>query len=284
MSTEPGRPRPPRRDPGGPPAVRVSGLRAVYGDRTVLEDVSFDVRPGEVFAVLGGSGSGKSTLLKHLIGLMQPAAGTVELSGQDLARAAGPDRTRLLRGFGVLFQSGALFSSMTVEENVALALEEATELGPAAVRTVARLKLALVELSGHEDDTPAQLSGGMRKRAAMARALALDPAILFLDEPSAGLDPITSAGIDQLVLDLRAALGTTMVLVTHELASVMRVADRCIVLDGRRRTVVAEGRPQELAEHDSDPYVRAFFHREPLPDAQDGAGRAASTTPPDDAR
>jgi len=245
------------------PIVRVRGLRAAYGEVTILRDVTFEVRPGEVFVILGGSGCGKSTLLQHLIGLLPPAEGSIEIAGDDLATAAGEERTRLLRRFGVMFQSGALFSGMTLAENVALPLEELTDLPPEAIRRVAEQKLSLVALDGYEDHHPSEISGGMKKRAGVARALALDPPLLFLDEPSAGLDPISAADLDRLILELRDSLGTTIVIVTHELQSIFTVADRCIMLDKARRTIVAEGRPADLRDHSPDPFVRAFFNREP---------------------
>lgn len=243
-------------------AVRVEGLVAAYGGRRILEDVSFEVRRGEVFVILGGSGCGKSTLLKHMIGLHRPEAGRVEIEGTDLTAAEGEPRLAILRRFGVLYQSGALFSSMTLAENVALPLEEFTDLPPAAIDAVVRVKLSLVGLGHAADRFPSELSGGMKKRAGVARALALDPRLLFFDEPSAGLDPITSAELDQLILSLRDALGATIVIVTHELQSIYAVADRCIMLDRARRTVVAEGRPAELRDTSPDPWVRAFFRRE----------------------
>lgn len=245
-----------------PPVIRVRGLRAGYDGRAILDDVSFDVRRGEVFVILGGSGCGKSTLLRHMIGLTDPLAGTIEIEGADLVAAQGDERLRMQRRFGVLFQSGALFSSLTLAENVALPLEEFTSLPREAIDLVVRLKLDLVGLAHAAERFPSELSGGMKKRAGVARALALDPGILFLDEPSAGLDPITSAEFDRLVLDLRASLGTTVVIVTHELQSIYAVADRCIMLDRARRTIVAEGRPADLRDTSSDPWVRAFFRRE----------------------
>lgn len=244
------------------PAVRVSGLRAAFDGRTILENVSFDVRRGEVFVILGGSGCGKSTLLKHMIGLMHPAAGTVEIEGRDLTASHGAERMSILSRFGVLYQSGALFSSLTVAQNVALPLEEFTALPPRAIAELVRIKLELVGLLHAADRFPSEISGGMKKRAGVARALALDPSILFFDEPSAGLDPITSAELDQLILSLRSVLGATIVIVTHELQSIYAVADRCIMLDRARRTVVAEGRPAELRDGSPDPWVRAFFRRE----------------------
>ena len=244
------------------PIIRVRGLSAGYDGRAILEDVSFDVHRGEVFVILGGSGCGKSTLLRHMIGLTDPLAGTIEIEGADLVAAQGDERLRMQRRFGVLFQSGALFSSLTLAENVALPLEEFTSLPREAIDLVVRLKLDLVGLAHAAERFPSELSGGMKKRAGVARALALDPGILFLDEPSAGLDPITSAEFDRLVLDLRASLGTTVVIVTHELQSIYAVADRCIMLDRARRTIVAEGRPADLRDTSSDPWVRAFFRRE----------------------
>ena len=243
-------------------AVRVEGLAAAYDGRTVLERVTFDVRRGEVFVILGGSGCGKSTLLKHLIGLYRPAAGRIEIEGADLTTAAGDTRLAILRRFGVLYQSGALFSSMTLAENVALPLEEFTDLPRKAIDEIVRVKLSLVGLGSAAERFPSELSGGMKKRAGVARALALDPQLLFLDEPSAGLDPITSAELDQLVLSLRDSLGATIVIVTHELSSIYAVADRCIMLDKSRKTIVAEGKPAELRDGSPDPWVRAFFRRQ----------------------
>lgn len=258
----PAPPPPAAPDARAAPILRVRGLRAAYDGRTILENVSFDVARGEVFVILGGSGCGKSTLLKQLIGLVEPAEGSIEIDGAELTVAYGADRLRLLRKFGVLYQSGALFSSMTLAENVALPLEEFTDLPREAIEMIVRLKLDLVGLAHATDRYPSELSGGMKKRAGVARALALDPEILFLDEPSAGLDPITSAEFDELLLELRRSLGTTIVIVTHELQSIYAVADRCIMLDRARRTIVAEGRPADLRETSRDPWVRAFFRRE----------------------
>jgi phospholipid/cholesterol/gamma-HCH transport system ATP-binding protein len=251
-----------------PPVVSVRGVRVGYDGTTVLENIDFDVARSEVFVVLGGSGCGKSTLLRALVGLIEPSEGSVKVDGEEFVGADGPRRLAILRKFGVLYQSAALFSSMTLMENVALPLEEFTTLPKDAIEIIARTKLRLVGLEGFEGHLPAQLSGGMRKRGGVARALALDPRVLFLDEPSAGLDPITSAELDRLVLTLREALGTTMVVVTHELASIYAIADRCIVLDKARRTIVARGRPQELRDTSDDPYVRAFFRRETLSEAR----------------
>ena len=250
------------------PIIRVRGLSAGYDGRAILEDVSFDVHRGEVFVILGGSGCGKSTLLRHMIGLAEPIRGTVEIDGDDFTACTGDARQAILRKFGVLYQSGALFSSMTLAENVALPLEEFTDLPRDAIDLLVHVKLALVGLAHAADRLPAELSGGMKKRAGVARALALDPQILFLDEPSAGLDPITSAEFDRLVLDLRASLGATIVIVTHELQSIYAVADRCIMLDRVRRTIVAEGKPAELRDTSRDPWVRAFFRREAAVEAR----------------
>ncbi len=241
--------------------IRVEGLRAGFGDSVVLEQVSFEVRRGEVFVILGGSGSGKSVLLKHMIGLYQPLAGRALIGGRDITRAEGEERLAILKRIGVMYQLGALFGSMTLAENLRLPLEEYTNLPPEAMDLIVRMKLKLVQLQGTENLMPAEISGGMMKRAAIARAMVLDPDILFLDEPSGGLDPVTSADLDQLILRLRASLGITFVVVTHELPSIFTIADRCIMLDKRRRGIVAEGRPADLRDHSEDPLVRRFFNR-----------------------
>jgi phospholipid/cholesterol/gamma-HCH transport system ATP-binding protein len=242
--------------------IEVRGLTAAYGDEVILRDISFTVKRGEVLVILGGSGSGKSTLLKHLIGLYRLAAGEVLIDGGDLARADGAERQRILRRFGVAYQSGALFGSMTLSENVSLPIEEFTRLPFTAREVISWMKLKLVGLEGFGDHLPAEVSGGMKKRAAIARAMALDPAVLFLDEPSAGLDPVTSAELDALILSLREGLGMTFVIVTHELASIYAVADRVIMLDKHKQGIIAEGRPQDLRDHSENPYVRKFFRRE----------------------
>jgi phospholipid/cholesterol/gamma-HCH transport system ATP-binding protein len=232
-----------------------------YDDFVVMRDVTFDVKRGDVFVIMGGSGCGKSTLMRHLLGLLEPAAGEILYDGENFTGAPEPDRERILRRTGVLFQGGALWSSMTLAENVALPLEEYTSLPPADVRAVASLKLALVGLRGFEDSYPAQISGGMRKRAGLARAMALDPKILFVDEPSAGLDPISSRLLDDLIVELRESLGTTFVVVTHELASIFAIATNSIFLDVNTRTATAAGPPAELRDHSDDPAVREFLRR-----------------------
>jgi phospholipid/cholesterol/gamma-HCH transport system ATP-binding protein len=243
------------------PPIEVRALTMAFGQRVIQEDVSFQVSRGEVFIVMGGSGSGKSTLLKHMLGLLEPAAGEVLYSGRSFTRAEPRERAEVLRGVGVLYQKGALWSSMTLAENIGLVLEEYTELPRSDVRELASLKLALVGLEGFEDYRPSEISGGMQKRAALARALALDPEILFFDEPSAGLDPITSRRLDELILELRDSLGTTIVVVTHELASLLAIGDDSVLLDAGTRTVIARGKPSELRESSTDERVQRFLRR-----------------------
>jgi phospholipid/cholesterol/gamma-HCH transport system ATP-binding protein len=241
--------------------IQVKDFTAAYDGQVVLDRLNFEVYAGEVFAILGGSGSGKSTLLKHMIGLYKPAAGRILIDGEDIAAAQGEARLRILRKLGVMYQSGALFGSMTLLENVALALEEFTDLPPEAIRLIAHMKLQRVGLGGVGERMPAELSGGMQKRGAIARAMALDPQLLFLDELSAGLDPVTSVELDHLVLSLVRSLKITFVVVTHELPSIFAIADRVIMLDKKRKGIVAMGSPRELRDHSEDPVVRQFFLR-----------------------
>jgi phospholipid/cholesterol/gamma-HCH transport system ATP-binding protein len=249
------------------PVIRVVGAAQRFGPRTIFRDVSFSVYPGEVFVILGGSGCGKSTLMKQLIGLLAPTAGRVEMFGRTITGHDGADALHdMQRRIGVMFQSGALFGSMTLLENVMLPLEMFTDLPPEGRETIARMKLGLVGLADAAPLMPAEISGGMARRAGIARAMALDPPLLFLDEPSAGLDPITSAGLDRLILDLRHDLGATFVVVTHELASILAIADRCIMLDRAAYNdaggMIAEGDPRVLRDTSAQPTVRAFFRRE----------------------
>jgi phospholipid/cholesterol/gamma-HCH transport system ATP-binding protein len=238
------------------PIIKVQQLKVQYDSRVILEDVQFDVYPGEIFMVVGGSGSGKTTLLNHMIGLLQPFSGNILIDGQSINHATELQRLEILRKIGVLYQSGALFGSMSLLKNVSLPLEELTRLPPDAITEIARNKLKMVGLGDFVHYLPAEASGGMQKRAAIARAMALDPKILFLDEPSSGLDPITSSELDKLVVNLSEILGITFVIVSHTLSSIYKIARRIILLD--KGKIIAEGQPQELC-NSSNPLVKSFF-------------------------
>jgi phospholipid/cholesterol/gamma-HCH transport system ATP-binding protein len=247
------------------PAIELEQVMCSYGERIVLENVSFAVKRAEIFFIIGGSGCGKSTLLRHMIGLKQPAKGRVKYFGRDFTHATAGERQELLRTFGVLYQSGALWSSMTLRENVALPLELLTGLDRRERDEIVSLKLAQVGLAGYEDYFPAEISGGMKKRAGLARALALDPGIVFFDEPGAGLDPITSLKLDELVKQIRDTLGTTIVIVSHELASIFDIADRIVMLDRDVKGIIAEGNPRALRDGSDDVRVREFLNRREEP-------------------
>jgi len=253
--------------------IEIRNLSMAYGSYVVMRDINAQVKRGSVFVIMGNSGSGKSTLLRHMLGLQRPAQGDVFYDGLSFWGMDDEARGVQLRKYGVLFQSGALWSSMTLAENVALPLVEYTSWSASEREDISRLKLALVGLSGFEDYYPAEISGGMRKRAGLARAMALDPEILFFDEPSAGLDPISSRNLDQLILELRDGLGATVVVVTHELASIFAIADDSIFLDADSRTMRAHGNPKELLEHSPDTKLRAFLTR--------GASSVHTSTPAD---
>jgi phospholipid/cholesterol/gamma-HCH transport system ATP-binding protein len=242
------------------PVIEVDQLTLRYGENLIQRDLSFTVQQGDIFIIMGGSGCGKSTLLRHLIGLQEPASGRVCFSGQDLWAADDATHTAIQRRCGVLFQSGALWSSLTLSENIILPMTEIGGLKPAIARELAAVKLALVGLAGFEDFYPAEISGGMKKRAALARAMALDPDILFFDEPSAGLDPLSSAHLDELILELRASLGATIIVVTHELASIFAIGNNSVFLDASSKTMIAGGDPNTLALSGPDT-VRAFLSR-----------------------
>ncbi len=245
----------------GDPIISVENLTMAFGDFVLQRDLTFEVHAGDIFVVMGGSGCSKSTLMRHLVGLLEPAAGRIVYGDRDFTAASQEEREAMLRRFGVLYQGGALWSSMTLAENIGLPLGEFTDLSAEDIREVAAVKLALVGLGGFEDYYPSDISGGMRKRAGLARAMALDPYILFIDEPSAGLDPISSKLLDELIVELRDSLNTTVVIVTHELASIFAIATNSIFLDAETRTMIASGPPTELRDHSDNATVRRFLTR-----------------------
>lgn len=241
--------------------IQVCNLIVGYGKDIVLDNISFDVQEGEIFIVLGESGCGKSTLLKHLIGLKKPLSGQIHVDGDDITNCDEATFKNILRKIGVLYQSTALFGSMTIAENVSLPIKEYTHLTQKSVDTLVKMKLNMVNLNGYENHLPSEISGGMRKRAGLARAMALNPKILFFDEPSAGLDPVSSVELDNLIIHLNKSLGTTMVIVTHELQSIFNVAHRVIMLNKQTKGIIAEGNPKYLKDHSDNPLVRNFFNR-----------------------
>jgi phospholipid/cholesterol/gamma-HCH transport system ATP-binding protein len=244
-----------------PVHIEVDNLTMAFGSYVLMRDLNFTVRHSDIFIIMGGSGCGKSTLLRHMVGLIEPATGEIFYDRRSFTKANTEERERMLRRFGILYQKGALWSSMTLAENVSLPLGEFTDLTPTQIREVARLKLELVGLKGFEDYYPNQISGGMQKRAGLARAMALDPEILFFDAPSAGLDPISSKLLDDLILELRASLGATVVVVTHELSSIFAIGNNSVFLDPETKTMIASGDPKELLANSQDPRVRSFLTR-----------------------
>jgi phospholipid/cholesterol/gamma-HCH transport system ATP-binding protein len=255
--------------------IVVSGVTVGYGARVIQSNLDFTIRRGDIFIIMGGSGCGKSTVMRSLIGLVAPQAGKVMIDGTSLWDLDEDARQQFIRRFGALYQSGALWSSMTLAENVALALEQFTRVSAAEIRELVRLKLALVGLAGFEDFYPSEISGGMRKRAGLARAMALDPEALFFDEPSAGLDPISSRLLDDLILELRDSLGATVVMVTHELPSIFAIGTNSVFLDAETKTMIATGDPKVLLAECEDPRVRRFLTR-----GEDDPREAAGAAPP----
>jgi len=253
------------------PVIKVRNMTAGYDETVILNDLSFDIYEGEIFVILGGSGCGKSTLLKHLVGLIPPMSGKIIIDKDDICSCDEETFSNVLKKVGILYQSGALFGSMTLAENIALPMREYTNLPESAIQTLVKMKLSLVNLDGFENHLPSEISGGMKKRAGLARAMALNPKILFFDEPSAGLDPISSIDLDNLILHLNKILGTTMIIVTHELESIFTVAQRVIMLDKRTKGIIADGDPKQLRDHSQNRFVKQFFNR--LPSQKDMTGK-----------
>lgn len=241
--------------------IKVDKLKMGYGDRVIMECLDFEINQGEIFVILGGSGCGKSTLLKHMIGLYKPMAGDITIKGKNIVKANAEKKRDIMKEFGVMYQSGALFGSMTLEENITMILEEVTDMSPEEMHQRAMEKLALVELDEFNTFYPSEISGGMKKRAAIARAMALNPDILFFDEPSAGLDPISAANLDALILKLREEFKTTIVIVTHELESIFSIADRIIMLDKETKRIIEDGDPRKLKNESKNEWVRDFLNR-----------------------
>jgi len=244
--------------------IQVTDLTMGYGENIIMKNLNFTISTGEVFVILGGSGCGKSTLLKHLIGLYKPMKGDISIKGKSIVTSENQERQKIMEGFGVLYQSGALFGSLTLQENITLVLEEHSNLSKKERIEVANTKLELVDLKGFNDYYPAAISGGMKKRAGLARAMALNPDLLFFDEPSAGLDPISAAKLDRLIIKLSRELKTTMVIVTHELDSIFAIADRVIMLDKISKGIIAQGAPKDLMENSKNPFVKRFLNRDGL--------------------
>jgi phospholipid/cholesterol/gamma-HCH transport system ATP-binding protein len=241
--------------------IRVDGLTMAYGSLLIQENLKFDINKGDIFVIMGGSGCGKSTLLKHMIGLMAPAAGDIQYSGQSFFNATEEQQFELRKSWGITYQSGGLFSAMTLAENTALPLQQYTQLNEREIAEVVAYKMALVGLDGYQEYYPSEISGGMRKRAALARAIALDPEILFFDEPSAGLDPISSQLLDDLILEMSDSLGATVVIVTHELASIFAIANNSVFLDAETKTMIDYGNPKDLVSNSKHEKVRRFLAR-----------------------
>ena len=243
------------------PIIEVKDLKVSYSERTILENVNFEIYSGEIFVIVGGSGCGKSTLLRQLIGIEQPYSGSIIIDGEDLTNANPKKRMEIMKKYGVLFQSSGLIASMSIAENIALVLESIKDLTDETIYDIIKIKLNSVGLDGFQDFLPAEISGGMKKRAALARAMTLDPKILCFDEPSSGLDPTTAAALDNLIKEINRSFKTTMIVVTHDLASILNISDRIIMLDKSIRGIIASGTPDELKNNNSNQIVHNFFNR-----------------------